>query len=202
MKLGLRDQVKDFKVCFWREKMGALGWVEVPTVHGSGVKTWAGMRRKITQLYGEGSVLANGWKNPSAVLNEELLTFNGGILEKLESSQSASEGCNVLVGMPTLNGPERLHELSPYSGLSMSSGWTFSIGDYSESEIPKGFHLKIQDAIFQWNEWWTRSHIETGWCERFQDTARWQNLPHLKERQSFSTSGKDHVYTRVLHEDD
>ena len=44
----------------------------------------------------------------------------------------------------------------------MSSGWTFSVDDYSKSELPKMFCLKTLDAILQWNEWWTRSYIEIG----------------------------------------
>ena len=65
----------------------SIGLGASATVDASGVKTWAGLRRKITQFYGEGSVFAKGWpKNPLAVLNEELLNFNGGILERLENS--------------------------------------------------------------------------------------------------------------------
>ena len=160
--MGLREQVNEFKEeCFGWEKMKALGRAELPTVDGSGVKSWASLRRNITQLYGEGSVFANNWpKNPVTVLNKELLIINIGILEKFESSQSASADCSVLVVMTTSSGPERLHELCPYSGLPMSRGWTFSFGDYSKAELPKGYRLKTQDAIFQWNEWWTRSHIE------------------------------------------
>ena len=140
MKLGLREQTKEFKKCFGREKMRALVRVEGPTVDGFDVKSWAGLRRKITQLFGEGSIFANGQpKNPLAVVNQDLLTFNSENLENLESSQNASAVCSVLAGMPTPSEPERLHELPSYSGLSMSSGWKFSIDYYSEAELTKGF---------------------------------------------------------------
>ena len=80
IKLGLREQVNEFKKeCFWREKMRALGWAKVPTVDGAGVKSWAGLRRKITQWVGFRKWLA---EEPLAVVNEQLLTFNGRPLEK------------------------------------------------------------------------------------------------------------------------
>ena len=109
-------------------------------------------------LYGEELAFAKDWpKNPLEILNEELLTFQWWNPGEVGEQPKCKRG-NVLVGMPTPSGPEGLQELSPYSGLSMSSGWTFSIGDYSKAELRKGYRLKTQDAIFQWNEWWTRSH--------------------------------------------
>ena len=78
MKLGLREQVKEFKNEFWSGKMRALCWAEVPTGDGSGVEFMDGLASKITQLYGEGSVFAIGWpKNPLTVVNEELPTMMG-----------------------------------------------------------------------------------------------------------------------------
>ena len=57
MNVGLREQVKEFRKCFGAGENDSTGLAEVPTVDGSGVKSWAGLRRKIAQLYGEGPVM-------------------------------------------------------------------------------------------------------------------------------------------------
>ena len=143
----------------------------------------------------------NSWtKNPLEFLNEELLIFNSGILEKLESSRSASADCSVLVVTTTSNVPEHVHELSPFSGLDVKRvdvlNWWLFLSRIAQrvSFEDTGCDLQIErmvDAV-TYRNWW--------WGERFQDNVRWEYVPDLQKRQSFSASGKDHVYTRVLYE--
>ena len=96
MNLGLREQVKEFKKCFWAGENESTG------LGGSANSRWF-------------------WRQ-----------VVGGL---------ASEYCSIVwrrADHAKIKWPERLHELSLYSVLSMSSGWTFSIGDYSKAKLPKG----------------------------------------------------------------
>ena len=188
-EMRLLRHVKLFKhECFEMENFSAQGWAEVTTIKGSGFKSWKVLQSVVIP---KSRFFSNGWpKNQLAILNEELLKTDVGLLDRFKKSRNARAGCIIVLdSLPTSSKFERLHGPSPNPGFEISSGDSSSRSEVKQKpNCPINFWFEETGRDLELGELWSQSQIEVGGNHLV------RGFSCMKKRQFFFASKKDHVF--------
>ena len=171
-----------------KESLAELGWLTVPELDCTGLKTWSAISNLAVRK-GFGRSVKNSWfTRPIALKNQGVFDVKEEFLRKVEQCRTKRDMNNLFTDFPLEGNSRKISDMKRKPEFKRTQACNMHIEELVNYTLPEGLELTSTDAIFLIGRWFTEGHIEEGGDDSLSLTAVGKKIFLIADRGFYSTN--------------